>query len=364
MVNSYLEWSDNTELIGLVFTVTPQQDTVLYPDYAKGLHAWFLNEVRKDDPEFSQYLHDGQSEKPFTLSRLSGEMTTNGKQLFLPAGKTYNWYVTALSQAMVQWMSRWLLELPEAISLLKKSLEIKSLAISHPATTYDHLFKSRIKKSISLSFISPTSFRSKGHHFPLPAPDKLFHSYLRRWNHFAHNKFEQELFLNWIEENVIISRHQLESVRVAGGKRGLVTGFVGGVELELIKSVKKNADFIKLYKALGQLAPYCGTGHKTTFGLGQTRLGWQVQKESIETMAVETLLAQRVREIFEALMSTQKRTGGSRAKNICQTRATILARREFGESLVDIATDLQMPYETVKTYGKLARRALKSNNCH
>jgi len=36
-----------------------------------------------------------------------------------------------------------------------------------------------------------------------------------------------------------------------------------------------------------------------------------------------------------------------------------LARRELGESLFDIAADLEMPYETVKTYVKLARRALK-----
>ena len=359
MLDAALDWSNKTELVGLVFTVTSKQDLVLYPDYAKGLHAWFLNQVRQDDPDFSQYLHDGQSAKPFTLSRLSGEMTTDGKQLFLTAGKPYNWYITALSRPVVQWLSRWLLQLPDEILLQRSPLQIKSLAISHPATTYDRLFKSRTKKDLTLSFISPTSFRSKGHHFPLPAPDKLFYSYLRRWNHFAHKKFDREPFLNWVEENVLISRHQLESVRVAGGKRGLVTGFVGAVELQLSKSAHTNTEFVKLYKALGQLAPYCGTGHKTTFGLGQTRLGWQVQKESIETMVVETLFAQRVGEIFEALMSTQKRPEGNRAKNICQTRATILARRELGESLVDIAKDLQMSYDTVKSYAKLARRALK-----
>lgn len=67
------------------------------------------------------------------------------------------------------------------------------------------------------------------------------------------------------------------------------------------------------------------------------------------------------------LMAKQKRTGGdcpkgsgkaNRAISVCQTRATILARREMGESLQDIATDLEIPYETVKTYVKLARKAL------
>lgn len=59
-------------------------------------------------------------------------------------------------------------------------------------------------------------------------------------------------------------------------------------------------------------------------------------------------------------MKFQKRTGGTRALNISQTRATILARREFGESLQAIAVDLEMPYETIKTYIKLARKQLKS----
>ena len=168
------------------------------------------------------------------------------------------------------------------------------------------------------------------------------------------------MFLAWLESNVIITRHQLDSNRVAGGKRGLVTGFVGAIELDLAKSASDNPEFVQLYKALGQLAPYCGTGHKTTFGLGQTRLGWQDRQADISSMSIETFVIQRQREIFEVLMATQKRTGGERATNICQTRATILARREFGESLKDIAEDLKMPYETVKTYAKLARRVLKN----
>lgn len=48
-----------------------------------------------------------------------------------------------------------------------------------------------------------------------------------------------------------------------------------------------------------------------------------------------------------------------RCLQLGQTRATILARREFGESLQTIAADLEIPYETVKTYAKLAHRALK-----
>ncbi len=43
---------------------------------------------------------------------------------------------------------------------------------------------------------------------------------------------------------------------------------------------------------------------------------------------------------------------------LTKSGGTILARRELGESLMAIATDMEMRYETVKTYAKLAREAL------
>jgi hypothetical protein len=63
---------------------------------------------------------------------------------------------------------------------------------------------------------------------------------------------------------------------------------------------------------------------------------------------------------FNQLIAQRRRTGGDRASQIAQTWATILARRELGEGLPAIAEDLEMPYETVKTYVKLARKALIS----
>ncbi|MGB3516133.1 MAG: hypothetical protein WBA43_06745, partial [Elainellaceae cyanobacterium] len=56
----------------------------------------------------------------------------------------------------------------------------------------------------------------------------------------------------------------------------------------------------------------------------------------------------------EVFLAQRKRTGGQRAMAIAQTQATILARREMGESLKAIAADLDLNYETARTYSKLA----------
>ncbi|MGL6137791.1 MAG: CRISPR-associated endoribonuclease Cas6 [Planktothrix sp.] len=359
--SSSLSLPKSTELVALAFDLSSPKDATLFPQYTIGLHAWFLDQVRQIDPKLSEYLHDGQSEKPFTLSGLNGKMGTAGKQLQIYADKPYQWMLTLLSKPVVDWLRDWLKNPPTEINLRQATFNIKSISLAYPPTTYQQLFETSPSKTLSLSFLSPTSFRRKGHHFPLPLPFNVFHSYLRRWNDFSGHQFKQDAFLSWVDENVIILRHQLESVKVVAGKKGAVTGFTGAIEYGLTENAYNQPEFVQLFFTLGELASYCGTGHKTTFGLGQTQTGWHRGEALVTLTTVELLLAQRIEQITEKLMQGQKRTGGTRAIDICETRATILARYEFGESLKDIAEDLEMPYETVKTYAKLARQGIKSS---
>lgn len=48
----------DTELVGLVFELTPGAASYLYAQYAIGLHAWFLGQVQQTDPDLSQLLHN------------------------------------------------------------------------------------------------------------------------------------------------------------------------------------------------------------------------------------------------------------------------------------------------------------------
>lgn len=356
-------WASQTELLGLVLELQPDRDSTLYPQYAIGLHAWLLDQVRQLDPDLSAYLHDGESEKPFTLSGLQGlQLTARRESPRLQANQTYEWIITALSQPVVQWLARWLQQPPKVLELRDAPLQIKQWRIVYPPITYASLLQTAppAPPALSLSFLSPTSFRRKGNHFPLPVPRNLFHSYLRRWNDFSGQTIESEDFLDWVDEFVVISRHHLESSKVAAGKQGSVTGFTGAIELMLSRPALKHPDFVQMFWALGQLAPYCGTGHKTTFGLGQTTLGW-TETAAVPIAARNEIIAQRISELTDRFKAQRKRTGGDRATQTAETWATILARRELGESLQAIAEDMAMPYETVKTYVKLARRAIQAD---
>lgn len=358
--NTPLIWADDTELVSLVFDLEATDSTALYSQYTIGLHAWFLDQVRQINPTLSAYLHDSESEKPFSISALEGQLLPTGKKLQLQANQIYRWQINAISQPVVQFLSQWLIQPPTTLKLRDACLQIKQISIVHSPTTYNQLLQSSINhKNINLSFISPTSFRRKGHHFPLPVPFNLFHSYLRRWNDFSGIPIEQDAFLEWIDENVIIHQHHLESVKVAAGKRGSVTGFTGAISLGLSKNALANIEFTQLFYALVQLAPYCGTGHKTTFGLGQTCLEWVKPESNTSAEIINNLLPERIEELTAIFTAQRKRIGGERTEKVTTTWATILARREMGESLQVIAEDLEIPYTTVKTYVKLARRMLK-----
>jgi CRISPR-associated endoribonuclease Cas6 len=355
-------WADETELIGLVFDLEATESASLYSQYTIGLHAWFLHQVQQADPELSSYLHDGESEKPFNISALQGQLLPSGKQLKLEANETYQWHINALSLRVALFLKEWLTDLPKIIDLRGASLQIKQVSIAHAPTTYAQLLRSPVEQSVvSLSFVSPTSFRRKGHHFPLPVPENLFHSYLRRWNNFSQQPVEQESFLKWIDESVIIHQHRLQSEKVAAGKQGSVTGFTGAISLGLSKAALLNTEFTQLFYALVRLAPYCGTGHKTTFGLGQTRLDWVEARSTTSAQILTNMLAERIEELTEIFTAQRKRKGGDRTDKIATTWATVLARREMGDSLQAIADDLEMPMLTVKSYVKLARKALKQD---
>jgi CRISPR-associated endoribonuclease Cas6 len=392
-----LVWPAETELVGLVLTLSPLKPGSLPLQYPRGLHAWFLDQMRQLDPELSAYLHDGGGNKPFAISPLEGPLVLRGQRYYLSPGEVYTWTIAGFSRQVVQAIAVWIQRLPAAVELRSLSLQIQNWAIAYPATTYEDLWRRPLPRSghLALSFITPTSFRHRGHHLPLPLPKNVFESYLRRWNLFAQHPVDAAEFLDWVDSNMMIFRHQLVSTKVEtiakkvqpqAGKRGQsaqgtatgATGFTGAVEFGLLS--REPAEFVRLFWVLGQLAPYVGTGHRTPYGLGQTRLGWQEAVGAMntplallpqplpgrsDTQRMEVLAApvtkprqqlrKRIKELTQVFKGQRQRQGGTRAEDAAKLWATIVARREMGEDLLAIAEDLGLSYETAKTYLKRAR---------
>jgi CRISPR-associated endoribonuclease Cas6 len=398
------------DLIGIQLTIQPTQDSTLPSNYTYWLHAWFLDQIRQIDPKLSAELHDNQAEKAFTLSGFLGATPPHNRSINFSATNTYHCQITALHKTLSAALKNW--QPPSTITLQNSTFQITQRQTNLSATTYKTLWdNTNLDDEINLNFLSATAFHKNGNHMPLPIPENLFHSYLRRWNIFSDYQFDPTEFLNWVREGVVLLRHNIRSIKVQPGKQGSVTGFMGNIQLGITNKAQYQVDFSHLAHALIAAAPYFGTGHKVTFGLGQTRPGWDssaiptkvdtrsagneiprstvpkqksqplipVAKQKISSLpksaskTIDTKKATvpkkkkpsgsidaRIAELQPIFLASKKRQGGDRAANTALLWATIIARQEHGNSLKSIAIDLGIPYDSAKKYSQLARKYLDS----
>ena len=96
-----------------------------------------------------------------------------------------------------------------------------------------------------------------------------------------------------------------------------MTGSTGTVEFAVDFKAFRNSDFERLFSALTKLENYCGTGHKTTLGSGQTRLiskdeigNGNSEEELVTTTPIQEHLIKRIAELTELFLQTKKRQGG------------------------------------------------------
>ncbi len=100
----------------------------------------------------------------------------------------------------------------------------------------------------------------------MPLPDLIVQGWLARWNAFAGVRLPDEVY-RYAVECLAISYYDLRTEQVHFGPATLI-GCVGRCTYHAL-----NADpyWLRLLHALAAYSFYCGTGHKTTHGLGQTR---------------------------------------------------------------------------------------------
>jgi len=235
------------------------------------IHALFLNTIRKVDANLSQTLHDGLAGKPFTVS-----LPVNKKNIPLTqfiAGEECFIRYTIFSDKI------WDI-FPQIISTVKNETahisrtEVKITMVSFTSDeivkaneSFKELAETEPASKFVVSFISPTSFRLQGHSFILPLPSFMYAGYLRKWNKYSNYKISEDILVE-INDRLLISKINLAS-QVLNYSKYFQIGFTGQVTLNV-------ADYSlnerQVLTTLTKFAYFCGTGHKTTMGMGQTRV--------------------------------------------------------------------------------------------
>jgi len=225
----------------------------------RALQASFYTWLRQGDPDLAGYVHELHGPKPFTVAplfRRNGQLcyrfTLLDDTLWSPLEAAFadGTQVKIVNQ-------RW--------SVAKDGRQTKHCSYA------DLVANARTETSLGFRFLSPTSFRSQDMHYPLPDPVLAFQSWLSRWNAFAPENLRFNVnTLDVVAAHVAVARFWLETQAVTFDRYTQI-GFVGTVTYRVIKSRLLGHELIRRLNVLADYAPFCGTGHKTTQGMGQTQ---------------------------------------------------------------------------------------------
>lgn len=225
----------------------------------RALHSLFYRWLEAADPRLAAFVHDQADPKPFTVSPL----IEDGEDRF-------HFRVTLLEDQYWEYAQRGLQQ--------ERTIRVgaKILALSGEPQVEQRSYATLAQNAdpqwvVILRFESPTSFKSHEMHYPLPDPTMVFASYRARWNAFAPEPLRiDEVWLEWLANNVAVSRFDLHT-RVVDFDQHQQIGCVGAVQYEVMHRGPQSVTQRGPLNALADYAAFCGTGHKTTQGLGQTR---------------------------------------------------------------------------------------------
>ena len=285
--------------ISAVIHLIPPEDVTLRPTMGHHAHAAFLSLLRMSNPEKAEAVHAGSSQKPFTVSPLIGKGERRGDSLHIRAGTECWLRFTFLDDVLfAHFGEAFLTQSLPSIRLGGATFQLSRLVASGTETkdwsgniTYEELTESAgMDTRIRLRFYSPTAFRElsprgqKTRNQPHIDLVRCYQSWVNKWNAFAPMQIDKQPFLDFIADCSLATRLEMKTQMLDFGRHKAI-GFVGSCTYEFREDGNGEAqgpmteeaskfstvEMVRLANLLADFAFYCGTGYKTTMGMGQTR---------------------------------------------------------------------------------------------
>lgn len=264
-------------LYSLIIRLKAIKGGIISPTQGYHAYALFLNLLQQADKKLSSQIHDGEGAKPLTLSPLQGKFVRNNNGVQLEESSIYWFRLCLFDDSLFSTLLGFLLkqDSPLVVQLEGTPFKIEEIITTKGQSpwvscqSFDELLDNASnERQINLKFFSPTTFRSKGkRNIILPLPSMVFGSYLARWKAFSHVSLPPLLDKS-LENGVIVGRYTLKS-NILHFNSYQETGFEGACTFIIENSVPEEE--VRAMNALADFAFYCGTGAKTTMGMGQTR---------------------------------------------------------------------------------------------
>lgn len=261
-------------LTAVVLHLRPVAESRLPISHGAYAYAAALDLLLRLDPSLSHSLHEAARHKPFTCSLVMGIHRREGFDYLLSPDQLYIWRLTGLKEDVSQHLLRLSPQLGgvrigEAVFSIAEVATTSEQHREAGQESYEALLarweRERPPTTVTLQFITPTTFRVGSFEQPFPLPRWVFGSLLSTWNAFSPYPLED---LQEALEEVALSNWQGQTRRmVLGGAR--TVGFVGKFTYRVIGP---DLEVRRLLGLLADFAFYAGVGWQTTHGLGQVRL--------------------------------------------------------------------------------------------
>jgi len=266
-------------LISIVLKLQLDHNTSLRHHLGRASYAEALARLQTVDHALGKKIHDFDGPKPLTCSSiLNAQADRDGTPI--QANKPYFLRITGLNKTVSQALQAVFIENPpDRWNISGRDFEVMGTTCDPKidawsgTTTYEELAamqllsSERLPRRTSIIFGSPTAFKSKGMHVPVPMPNLFFGSLVERWNSFSPVTLSPEM-RRFGDEMVAISNYRLQSIPVPQ-KKG--TPLIGGMGRCTYIALGGDRYWLGTMQMLADFALYSGVGVKTTVGMGQCR---------------------------------------------------------------------------------------------
>lgn len=271
--------------ISTLISLIPETDVTLRPTMGHYAHAAFLSILKKSNPEVAEAVHTHAAQKPFTVSPLIAKMEKRGNLCHIRAGTECKLRFTFLDDELFQHFGKAFLTFTmPPIRLGEAVFQVRQM-VSHAteerswgkSETYAELIQSaETDTRMSFRFYSPTAFRRLTPRGKKTLNDayidlvRCYQSWVNKWNAFAPIKLDKAEILAFVTEHGQVTSVRAKSRRLNFGKH-TAAGWVGTCACVFYPEKLLDDNPLRAVNCLANFAFYCGTGYKTTMGMGQTR---------------------------------------------------------------------------------------------
>ena len=271
--------------ISTLLSLIPETDVTLRPTMGHHAHAAFLAILRKNNPDIAEKLHAQSAQKPFTVSPLIAKAEKHDNRLHIRAGTECKLRFTFLDDELFTHFGKAFLTLTmPPIRLGDAVFQVRQM-VSHATEerswskneTYAELIQSaKTDTQMSFRFYSPTAFRRLTPRGKQTRNDayadilRCYQSWVNKWNAFAPIKLNKTEILDFVREYGQVTSVRTKS-RILNFGRHTELGWVGVCAWIFYPEDSLDPELLSAVNCLAAFAFYCGTGYKTTMGMGQTR---------------------------------------------------------------------------------------------